>query len=69
MAFIKESLFGVIKVEGKKVKLYSMATSHIIINVSSSIKDARWVGKELIIYLDDGQIRKYKSPISYSTIN
>jgi len=69
MAFEKESKFGVIKIDGKAVKLYSSPSSYTTINTGNPVKDARWAGNELIIYLNDNKVRKYKTPSSYITIH
>jgi len=69
MAFEKERNFGIIKIDKKIIKLYTTQTSYSSINIGTDIKDARWVGSELVVYLTDGKIRKYKTQTSYSTIS
>jgi hypothetical protein len=69
MSFEKEIKYGVIKIEGKVVKLYTCQTSYSCINIGKDVKDARWIGSELLIFLSDGKIRKYKTQSSYSTIS
>ncbi len=68
MSFEKEKIFGIIKVEKRVLKLYSTQTCYSSINIGLDIKDARWIGSELVVYLCDGKIRKYKSSTNYSTI-
>ena len=69
MAFEKERNFGIIKIDKKIIKLYTTQTSYSSINIGTDIKDARWGGSELVVYLTDGKIRKYKTQTSYSTIS
>lgn len=69
MAFEKERTFGVISIENSRVKLYTSRSSYSCINIGKPIKDARWVGCELAVYLIDGKIRLYKTQSTYSTIN
>jgi hypothetical protein len=69
MAFEKESKYGIIKIEGKTIKLYVSQTSCSVMNIGSEIKDARWSGNVLLVYLADGKIRRYSSQTSYSTIS
>jgi hypothetical protein len=61
--------FGILKPDGKSLRLYSTNTSYSVINVGLEIKEARWVGEDLVVYLANGKVRKYKSQTSYSTIN
>ncbi|NWL04252.1 hypothetical protein DM790_25825 [Flavobacterium collinsii] len=60
--------YGVVKIEGEKVKLYSTSSNHIYINVGKRISNAVWSGKELNVYLENGKVRRYSSPSSYITI-
>jgi len=69
MSFEKERNYGVIKIEKKVLKLYTTQSSYSSINIGLEIKDARWLGSELVVYLCDGKIRKYKTSTSYSTIS
>lgn len=68
MTFEKESRFGVFKIDGKSVKIYSTNSSYTTIQTGITIKDVRWSGIELIVFLCDGKIRKYKTHSSYSII-
>lgn len=67
MSFVKERKFGVIKIEGFFIKLYTSQTSYSVINIGSEIRDARWNGNELFIYLTCGKVRKYNTQSCYST--
>jgi hypothetical protein len=68
MVFEKERAFGIIKIEGKIIKLYTTNINCSSIHIGSEIRDARWTGLELVFYLTNGKIRRYKSFTSYSTI-
>lgn len=69
MAFEKERAFGIIKIESKSVKLFTSNTSYNSISVGVNIKEARWIGTELGVFLENGKIRKYKTISSYTTIS
>jgi len=60
--------YGVIKIEGEKVKLYSTSSNHIYINVGKKITNAVWSGVTLNVYLADANVRCYTSPNTYTTI-
>jgi hypothetical protein len=60
--------YGVIKIEGEKVKLYSTSSNHIYINVGKKITNAVWSGVALNVYLTDGIVRRYTSPSSFTII-
>ncbi len=61
--------FGILKPDGKSLRLYSTNTSYSVINVGHEIREARWIGDELVVYLTDGKVRKYKTQTSYTVIN
>jgi len=63
----KFSNFGVIKIEGKNVKLYSDNKNYITISVSKEIKNAVWAGGELNITLKNGKVRRYRDRVGYIT--
>ncbi len=60
--------FGVIKVEGKNVKLYSSSASYITISVSEPVTGASWAGDVLNVNLANGKVRRYTSSASYTTV-
>jgi hypothetical protein len=60
--------YGVIKIEGEKVKLYSTSSNHIHINIGSDVTNAVWAGDVLNVYLSSGKVRRYTSPSSYTTV-
>lgn len=60
--------YGVIKIEGEKVKLYSTPSNHIHINIGKRITNAVWAGVALNVYLTDGIVRRYTSPSSFTII-
>jgi len=60
--------FGVIKVEGKNVKLYSSSVSYITISVNELVTNAIWAGDFLNVTLANGKVRRYSSQVSYTTV-
>ena len=60
--------YGVIKIEGEKVKLYSTPSNHIYVNVGNDVSNAAWAGDVLNVYLSSGKVRRYTSPSNYTTI-
>jgi hypothetical protein len=70
MSFSKEFIdFGVLKIDGKnRLRIYKSQYSFINITVSEEIKDYRWTGDTILIYLKSGKVRKYNSPSNYITI-
>jgi hypothetical protein len=64
----KYSDFGVVKIEGKNVKVYSDRDDYITIGLVDEVIDAVWVGDELNITLKDGKVRRYKDRNNSVTI-
>lgn len=64
----KFSAFGVIKIEGKTVKIYSSRDNYTILSFTVLVKNATWAGNFLNVTLADGKVRRYSSRDSYSTI-
>lgn len=60
--------YGVIKIEGEKVKLYSTSSNHISINIGKEVTNAVWAGSSLNVYLSSGKVRRYTSSSNYTTI-
>jgi len=60
--------FGVLKVEGKNVKVYSSQSSYVTVSVGEPITSASWAGGELNVTLAKGKVRRYSSQSSYTTI-
>ena len=60
--------FGVVSIDNKNIKVYQSNTQHSIIHVGYLIKEARWVNNNIIVYLENGNIRKYKSLSQYDII-
>jgi hypothetical protein len=60
--------FGVLKIEGKTVKVYSDKYSYTTISVGEDITNANWAGGELNISLKNGKVRRYSDKYSYKTI-
>lgn len=69
MAFdSKYSSFGVLKVDGRSVKVYNSNSSYSSISVGYDINDARWAGSDVLVQLADVKVRRYSSFSSYTTI-
>ena len=60
--------YGVIKIEGEKVKLYSTSSNHVYISVGKNVTNAVWSGDVLNVYLSDGKVRRYTSTSNYTII-
>lgn len=60
--------FGVIKIEGKTVKMYSSRDNYTSLTFTTPVKNAVWAGNFLNVTLADGKVRRYSSKDSYSTI-
>ncbi len=60
--------FGVLKVEGKNVKVYSSQSSYVTVSVGEPVTNANWAGGELNVSLVKGKVRRYSSQSSYTTI-
>jgi hypothetical protein len=60
--------YGVVMVDKGHVKVFESLTQYDNLNISDSVKDARWSGNTIIIYLKDGSIRKYTSLTQYNSI-
>ena len=60
--------FGVLKTEGKYVKVYSDRSSYITLSVGEEVTNAAWAGGELNVTLKNGKVRRYKNRSSYITI-
>lgn len=60
--------FGVLKIEGKNVRVYSDRNDYITIGLGDEIANAVWVEGELNITLKNGEVRRYKDRNYYKTI-
>lgn len=68
MSWLKNKEFGVIKVNGKSLEVYNTRTTYNSIHVGYDIKEARWNGDQILVYLADGRVRVYKDLTNYSTM-
>lgn len=69
MAFDKRYVdSGILKIDGKKIKVYSTGGTHITIDAGSDVRSANWSGNELIVHLDNGKTRRYSYEGSYITV-
>jgi len=64
----KYSAFGVIKIQGDKVCLYSSRGNYATISTGKQITNAVWAGNILNVTLSDGKVRRYSSRDNYSSI-
>lgn len=70
MSWLKEHIgFGVVKIDKLTVRVYTTQNNYSTINIGQELKDVRWSGGVLLVYLKDGKVRRYTSQISYSTIS
>ena len=60
--------FGVIKVDGNIVKVYSNSQYYLSIHVGESVNDARWAGDAVVVNLKNGKARRYTSSQYYITV-
>jgi hypothetical protein len=69
MGWTKEQMtFGVLKIDKQNVRIYSNPTSYSVISIGQDIKDVRWIGDILQIYLISGKVRRYTTQTSYTSI-
>jgi len=64
----KYSDYGVVRVEGRKVKVYSDQDNYTPISLSEIVSNAVWAGGELNISLKSGKVRRYRDKYNYTTI-
>ncbi|MFZ4705380.1 MAG: hypothetical protein ACOYMF_05170 [Bacteroidales bacterium] len=60
--------YGVIKIEGKNVKLYKDSTTYSTININEEVSNAVWAGSFLNVSLKNGKVRRYSDTTTYQTI-
>ena len=63
----KYPAFGVIKIQGDKVLLYSSRDNYTSISSGKPVTNAVWAGNFLNVTLADGKVRRYISRDNYST--
>ncbi|MES2863703.1 MAG: hypothetical protein V4666_06260 [Bacteroidota bacterium] len=69
MAFDKRYVdSGILKIDGEKIKVYSIGGTYITINAGTDVRSANWAGNELIVHLANGKIRRYSYEGSYKTV-
>lgn len=64
----KQKNFGVVKLDGRTVKVYETQTQYANINTDKQVSDARWGGDAVIVYLTDGSVRRYVSQSQYYNV-
>ncbi len=60
--------FGVIKIQGDKVHMYSSRDNYTTLTLGKPVVTAVWAGSFLNVTLADGKVRRYSSRDSYSSI-
>ena len=60
--------FGVIKIDGKAVKMYSSRDNYTSLTFTVLVKNAVWAGNVLNVTLADGKVRRYSSRDNYSSM-
>ena len=65
---LKYSNFGIAKIDGKNVKVFSSPNDYFTIGLGEEVADALWVGDELNVTLKNGEVRRYKDRYNYTTI-
>jgi len=68
MSWKKSQEYGVVKIEGKNVKMYNDSQYYETVHVGESVRDARWAGDALIVTLENGKVRRYTSSQYYITV-
>jgi len=63
----KYPAFGVIKIQGDRILLYSSRDNYNTLTIGKPITNAIWVGNFLNITLADHKVRRYSSRDSYVT--
>jgi hypothetical protein len=56
---LKYSNFGIAKIDGTNVKVFSDPNNYITIGLGEEGENAYWVGDELNIILNNGEVRRY----------
>lgn len=64
----KEIEYGIIKIEGKSIKVYTSQTSNYTVYIGEDIRDVRWNGDVILVTLESGRVRRYTSQTSFNTI-
>jgi hypothetical protein len=62
------SNFGVLKIDGKNVKVYKDGSNYTTLCVNEEIVSVNWVGDILNVALKNGKVRRYKDSSNYTTI-
>jgi hypothetical protein len=65
---LKYSNFGIVKIDGKNVKVFSGPDSYFTIGLDEQVTNALWTGIELNITLKSGKVRRYIDRNHYTTI-
>ena len=64
----KYSDYGIVKIDGKNVKVFSDPNDYITIGLGEEVAHVFWAGSELNITLKNGKLRRYSDRNYYITI-
>lgn len=69
MGFSNDYVGGPLVIDGEKVKIYTKTAgvrgSYTYITCGKNIKNASWVGDEILVQLENGATRQYSSTGMY----
>ncbi|MFA6150540.1 MAG: hypothetical protein WC716_04400 [Chitinophagaceae bacterium] len=68
MSWSTAKAFGVIKCDGNRVHLHNSRDNYNTIVVNENVQDARWAGDAVVVYLNNGKVRRYTSIDNYSNV-
>lgn len=70
MSWDKAKAFGIIKCKKNIVNLYHTKDNYVTVTLPNDklAKNAIWSGDALVIYLENGDIRRYSSLNNYTTV-
>jgi hypothetical protein len=60
--------FGVVKIDGKKVKVYCDTSQYKIVDLPEEVTSANWAGGELNVTMRSGKVRRYSDNSQYKNV-
>lgn len=60
--------FGVVKVEGTRIKIFRDNFNHEVISCNAPVSHAMWTGGTLTVYLLNGEIRRYTNYWNFQNV-
>lgn len=64
----KYEKYGIVKIEGDKVKVYKDQVTYTTVFVNKLVTNAAWDGGALIVRTKNGKMRRYISPHVFPAI-